>query len=43
MVNEVKKFLGVIFDNKLSFVSHIKMLKEKCAKAIDVIKVVTNS
>ena len=42
VVKEVK-FLGVIFDNKLSFVPHIKILKEKCAKALDVIKVVANS
>ena len=38
-VNKIKvvkevKFLGVIFDSKLSFVSHIKMLKEKCTKAL---------
>ena len=33
-------FLGVIFDSKLSFVPHIKMLKEKCNKALDIIKVV---
>ena len=36
-------FLGVILDNKLSFLPHIKMLKEKCTKALDVIKVVANS
>ena len=40
--NEIKvvkevKFLGVIFDNKLSFDPHIKMLKEICTKALDVI------
>ena len=42
VVKEVK-FLGVIFDIELSFVSHIKMLKEKCTKALNVIKVVANS
>ena len=28
------KFLGVIFDKKLSFVPHIKQLKTKCQKAL---------
>ena len=37
------EFLGVLFDNKISFVPHIKMLTEKCTKALDVIKVVANS
>jgi hypothetical protein len=37
------KFLGVIFDSKLNFVLHITMLKEKCLKALDVIKVVANT
>ena len=37
------KFLGVIFDSKLNFVPHITMLKEKCVKALDVIKVVANT
>ena len=40
VVMEVK-FLGIIIDNKLSFVPHIKMLK--CTKALDAIKVVANS
>ena len=42
VVKEVK-FLGVIFGSKLSFVPHIKMLKEKCTKALDDIKVVAHS
>ena len=37
------KFLGVIFDSKLSFVPHIKMLRTKCAKALDILKVVSNT
>ena len=37
------KFLGVIFDSKLSFVPHIKMLKTKCAKALNILKVVSNT
>ena len=34
------KFLGVIFDNKLSFIPHLKHLKVKCQKALNVLKVV---
>ena len=36
------KFLGVIFDQKLSFLPHLKALKSKCLKALDIIKVVSN-
>ena len=36
------KFLGVIFDQKLSFIPHMKALKAKCLKALDIIKVVSN-
>jgi hypothetical protein len=36
-------FLGVIFDSKLSLVPHIKLLKTKCAKALDILKVVSNT
>ena len=32
------KFLGVIFDKKLSFVPHIKQLKTKCQKALNLLK-----
>ena len=37
------KFLGLIFDNKLTFLPHIKMLKTKCLKALDILKVVSNT
>ena len=37
------KFLGLIFDNKLTFLPHIKMLKTKCLKALDILKVVSSS
>ena len=30
------KFFGVIFYSKQSFIPHIKMLKGKCLKALDV-------
>ena len=36
------KFLGVTFDQKLSFIPHLKTLKTKCMKALDIIKVVAN-
>ena len=37
------RFLGLIFDSKLSFIPHIKMLKAKCNKALDIIKVVSST
>ena len=37
------KFLGIIFDSKLSFIPHIKGLKAKCLKALDLLKVISNS
>ena len=36
------KFFGVIFDQKLSFIPHMKVLKTRCTKALDIIKVVSN-
>ena len=33
------KFLGLIFDSKLSFIPHLKYLKTKCSKAINILKV----
>ncbi len=37
------KFLGVIFDKKLSFIPHINNLKKKCQKALNILKVVAHS
>ncbi|PVD35295.1 hypothetical protein C0Q70_02255 [Pomacea canaliculata] len=34
------KFLGVIFDRKLSFLPHIKSLRLSCQKALDILRVV---
>ena len=31
---DMNKFLGVIFDKKLSFIPHIQYLKEKCSKTL---------
>ena len=36
------KFLGLIFDNKLNFIPHIKYLKAKCKKAINILQVVSH-
>lgn len=42
-VVEEAKFLGLIFDKKLSFVPHIKYLKAKCLKALNVLKVLAHT
>lgn len=42
-VLEEAKFLGVIFDKKLSFIPHIKALKLKCLKAINLMKVISST
>ena len=34
------KFLGLIFDTKLTFKSHIQYLKTSCQKALDILRVV---
>ena len=39
----VVKFLGVIFDRKLSFIPHIPYIKAKCLKALNLLKVLTNT
>ena len=36
------KFLGMIFDNKLSFVPHLQNLRTKCNKAMNILKVVSH-
>ena len=37
------KFLGVIFDRKLSFIPHIKYVKAKCIKALNLLKVLSHT
>ena len=37
------KFLGLIFDNKLTFIPHLKSLKLKCIKALDIMKVIAHT
>ncbi|GFN92453.1 RNA-directed DNA polymerase from mobile element jockey [Plakobranchus ocellatus] len=39
-VKDEAKFLGVIFDQKLSFENHVKYLKNKCFKALNLLPVV---
>ena len=34
------KFLGLIFYRKLDFKAHVKYLKEKCRKALNILRVV---
>ena len=42
-VVEHSKFLGVIFDRKLSFNPHIRYVKAKCLKALNLMKVLSNT
>ena len=42
-VVEENKFQGVIFDRKLSFIPHIKQLKAKCQKALNLLRVVAHT
>ena len=42
VVREVK-FLGVIFDTKLTFKNHIHYLKTSCQKALDILRVVEHT
>ena len=37
------KFLGVIFDRKLSFIPHIKYVKAKCLKVLNLLKVLSHT
>ena len=34
------KFLGLILDKKLTFIPHIKYLKDRCMKALNLLRVV---
>ena len=42
-VIEESKFLGILFDRKLSFIPHIKYLKAKCLKALNLLKVLSHT
>lgn len=42
-VVEETKFLGLIFDKKLTFIPHIQYLKDKCLKAMNLLRVVAHT
>ena len=42
-VVEETKFLEVIFDRKLSFISHTRHLKQKCTKALNLLRVIAHT
>ena len=42
-VVEESKFLGILFDRKLSLIPHIKYLKAKCLKALNLLKVLSHT
>ena len=37
------KFLGVIFDRNLSFIPHIRYIKTKCLKALNLLRVLSST
>lgn len=37
------KFLGVLLDRRLSYIDHLKTLRTKCFKALDVLKVISHT
>jgi len=41
-VVEETKYLGIMFDRKLSFLPHIRYLKDKCTKALNLLRVVAH-
>ena len=41
VVNEVK-FLGVIFDSKINFISHINQIRKRCMKTLNLLRVVSS-
>ena len=42
-VVEESKFLEILFDRKLSLIPHIKYLKAKCLKALNLLKVLSHT
>ncbi|GBN20509.1 RNA-directed DNA polymerase from mobile element jockey, partial [Araneus ventricosus] len=43
LIVQETKFLGIIFDTKLTFRSHIKHLKTKCIRTLNIMKVLSSS
>lgn len=42
VVKAEHKFLGIIFDKKLNFNSHLQQLKQKCLKSLNILKVLSH-
>ena len=42
-VVEETKFLGIVFDRKLTFIPHTKHLKDKCTKALNLLRVLAHT
>ena len=42
-ITDQYKFLGIVFDKKLTFIPHINYLKKKCNKAINLLRVVAHT
>ena len=42
-VVEQAKFLGLIFDRKLTFVPHLRYLRQKCMKALNLLRVIAHA
>ena len=42
-VVQENKYLGLIFDKKLSFIQHINYIKAKCHKALNMMKVLSHT
>jgi len=43
MLQKKAKFLGIIFDSKLFFLPHIRHLKDKCVKALNLLRVLAHT
>ena len=37
------KFLGIIFDQKLSFIPHIQYIKDKCNKTLKLLRIIAHT
>ncbi|GBM30278.1 hypothetical protein AVEN_178528-1 [Araneus ventricosus] len=37
------RFLGILFDRKLAFLSHVKYLRKRCERALNILKVLSNT
>ncbi|GBN98431.1 hypothetical protein AVEN_242027-1 [Araneus ventricosus] len=37
------RFLGILFDRKLTFLSHVKYLRKRCERALNILKVFSNT